>query len=149
MNIKQINTYIEKHKDLILEAERYIWNHPETGYKEYKTTAYMKECFEQLGYSLVMADGITGFYTRIETGRPGPEILILGELDSVLCPTHEEADPIQVRCIHAVTTRNVRHCLASQRRSKSLMRWMRFRATFDFVRFLQRSFWKLNTDRSL
>ena len=94
MNIKQINTYIEKHKDLILEAERYIWNHPETGYKEYKTTAYMKECFEQLGYSLVMADGITGFYTRIETGRPGPEILILGELDSVLCPTHEEADPI-------------------------------------------------------
>ena len=25
---------VEAHKDLILEAERYIWKHPETGYRE-------------------------------------------------------------------------------------------------------------------
>lgn len=93
MNIEQINVYVDKYKQHILEAERFIWNHPETGYKEFKTSAYMKERFEALGYSLVMAQGITGFYTRIETGRPGPEVLILAELDSIICPTHEDADP--------------------------------------------------------
>lgn len=32
---------VEKHKQLILDTERYIWENPETGYKEFKTTAYM------------------------------------------------------------------------------------------------------------
>lgn len=91
--MKKINAAIEKYRQLILDAERYIWANPETGYKEYKTTAYMAEKFRQLGYELTMADGITGFYTRIDTGREGPEVLILGELDSIICPTHPECDP--------------------------------------------------------
>jgi len=41
-----------------------------------------------------MAEGITGFYTVVDTGRPGPEILILAELDSVICPEHKDADPV-------------------------------------------------------
>lgn len=32
---------VEKYTSLILDAERYIWKHPETGYKELKTSAYM------------------------------------------------------------------------------------------------------------
>lgn len=83
---------VERNKQLILDAERYIWKHPETGYKEWKTTAYLAEQFQKLGYELTMADGITGFYTILDTGREGPEILVLGELDSILCPTHPEAD---------------------------------------------------------
>ena len=90
--MKYINEAVEKYRDLILSAERYIWNNPETGYKEYKTSAYMAEQFEKLGYTLTYADGITGFYTRIETGREGPEVLILGELDSIICPSHPESD---------------------------------------------------------
>ena len=31
---------------MILEAERYIWANPETGYKEYKTSKYLEEEFE-------------------------------------------------------------------------------------------------------
>lgn len=84
---------VEKHRDLILKTERYIWKNPETGYKEFKTTKYMAEVFEKLGYTLTMADGITGFYTVLDTGRPGPEILVLGELDSIICPEHKDADP--------------------------------------------------------
>ena len=30
---------VEKYRTLILDAERYIWKHPETGYKDYKTSA--------------------------------------------------------------------------------------------------------------
>ena len=91
--MKNINAAVEKYRELILDAERYVWQNPETGYKELKTSKYMAEKFESLGYKLTYAEGITGFYTRIDTGREGPEVLVLGELDSIICPTHKDADP--------------------------------------------------------
>ncbi len=60
----------------------------------------MAEKFTDLGYELVMADGITGFYTIVDTGRPGPTVLILGELDSIICPSHPKADP-QTGAVHS------------------------------------------------
>lgn len=92
--MKELIAAVEKHQQRILDAERYIWKHPETGYKEFKTTAYMEKAFRELGYDLNMAEGITGFYTVVDTGRPGPEILIMAELDSVICPEHKDADPV-------------------------------------------------------
>ncbi len=83
---------VEKHRQLILDAERYIWSNPETGYKEFKTSAYMEKAFKGLGYDLTMAEGITGFYTTLDTGKEGPTVLILGELDSIICPEHPECD---------------------------------------------------------
>jgi len=91
--MERIAKAVERHRNLILEAERYIWAHPETGWKEYVTSKYMADAFEKLGYDLTMSDGTTGFYTVLDTGREGPEILILGELDSIICPAHPEADP--------------------------------------------------------
>ncbi len=85
---------VDKHKQLILDAERYIWENPETGFREVKTSKYMEEQFIKLGYDLIFAENITGFYTVLDTGKPGPEILVLGELDSIICPTHKEADPV-------------------------------------------------------
>jgi len=90
--IEKINASVEKHRELMLEAERYIWSHPETGYREYGTSKYMEDKFTELGYDLAKAGNIPGFYTVIDTGREGPEILVLGELDSLICPNHKEAD---------------------------------------------------------
>ena len=84
---------VDKYRDMILETERFIWKHPETGYRETVTSAYMAEKFRALGYELTMAEGITGFYTVVDTGREGPEVLVLGELDSIICPDHPDADP--------------------------------------------------------
>ena len=61
---------------------------------------YLAEEFEKLGYKLTYADGITGFYTVIDTGREGPEVLVLGELDSIICPSHPESDP-QTGAVHS------------------------------------------------
>ena len=91
--MKELIAAVEKHRQLILDAERYIWKNPETGYKEFKTSAYMAENFKKLGYELKMAEGITGFTTVLDTGKPGPTILVLGELDSIICPDHPESDP--------------------------------------------------------
>ena len=94
------NLSVDKNRQLILDAERYIWKHPETGYKEFKTSEYMEQTFRGLGYEPIMAEGITGFYADLDTGRPGPTLLILGELDSVICPEHPESDPV-TGAVHA------------------------------------------------
>lgn len=83
---------VEKNRDLILSASDYIWQNPETGYREVKTSAYLENAFEALGYSLHRAGDIPGFYTVLDTGRPGPEILVFGELDALICPGHSEAN---------------------------------------------------------
>lgn len=83
---------VEKNRDLILVANEYIWNNAETGYREVKTSTYLENAFEALGYSLHRAGDIPGFYTVLDTGRPGPEILIFGELDALICPGHPEAN---------------------------------------------------------
>lgn len=88
----KIISAVEKNRDIIIEAQNYIWANPETGYKEKKTSKYLEGKFEDLGYSLIKADDITGFYTVLDTGRPGPEVLVLGELDALLCPEHPDAD---------------------------------------------------------
>ena len=59
---------VEKHADLAKAALDDSWKHPETGFRETVTSDYMEEKFRELGYNdLVLADGITGFYTVIDT----------------------------------------------------------------------------------
>ena len=65
---------------------------PESGYREVKTRRYMENLFKKLGYELVSAGNIPGFYTVLDTGRPGPEIMVLGELDALICAAHPQSD---------------------------------------------------------
>ena len=59
--MKNYNALVEKHRELILAAERYIWKNPETGYKEFKTSKYMEDRFLELGYDIIKVDR-KGFY---------------------------------------------------------------------------------------
>ena len=87
----------DKFKDETLQAERWLWEHPQTGYTEWEAHAFMVEKFEKLGYKLVRADQdprfgkIPGFYTDIDTGKPGPTLCIMGELDALDIANHPES----------------------------------------------------------
>ncbi len=93
MNKEAIREAVEGQREAILAAEADIFKNPEVGYREEKTSRYMAERLRALGYELNMAEGIPGFYTVIDTKREGPEVLVLAELDSILCPSHPNADP--------------------------------------------------------
>ncbi len=70
-----------------------IFAHPELGYKEFRTAGKVAEKFDALGLTYQKGIGITGLKSRVK-GRPGgPTVCVLGELDSVLCPGHPNADP--------------------------------------------------------
>lgn len=98
--MKQYQQYVEKHRDLILDAFDYIWKNPEPGYREWKTHAYLEEEFAKLGYELTLAGDIPGFTAEVDTGRPGPTVAVFGEMDSLIVRTHPDADP-QTGAVHA------------------------------------------------
>lgn len=100
LSMQELLLAVDRHRDLILSAERYLWAHPETGYREWETQAYLAEQFKKMGYELQFAGNIPGFFTDVDTGRSGPCVLILGEMDSLLCANHPQANP-QTHAVHA------------------------------------------------
>ncbi len=87
----------DKYRQLILDAERWLWAHPQTGYTEWEAHNYLTEKFEALGYDLVLAGkipgfgDIPGFCTDVDTGRPGPVLAVFGELDALDIANHPES----------------------------------------------------------
>lgn len=92
--------FSEEQIKYILDIERKLWSMPETGFKEYKSTAFMSEVFKKAGYKTVSYEGLTGFYAEYDTGKDGPTVAILGELDSLICKNHPQSDKI-TGAVHA------------------------------------------------
>ena len=88
---KQIVQNVDAYRQQILEAERWLWAHPQTGYTEWEAHEYLAEKFAALGYTLHCAGDIPGFYADIETGKPGPKLCIMGELDALDIANHPES----------------------------------------------------------
>jgi len=99
-NINAIQKAVESARELMFTAERYLWAHPETGYREWGTQKYLTGLYESMGCKLTCAGNIPGFYMDFDTGKPGPCILIMGEMDSVICATHPECNP-ETGAVHA------------------------------------------------
>lgn len=89
---KAVCSAIEARSDEIVECGRHIWKNPEPGYREFKTSAYLVEKLRSLGLDVKTGLAMTGFRADIDTGRPGPTVAILGELDSLIIPSHPECD---------------------------------------------------------
>ena len=93
MNARQelIVKNVDKHRQMILDAERWLWAHPQTGFTEWEAHEYCKKVFEDLGYELTIPDNIPGFYADLDTGKPGPKLCIMGELDALDIANHPES----------------------------------------------------------
>ncbi|MEG2985720.1 MAG: amidohydrolase [Peptostreptococcaceae bacterium] len=85
---------IDKNKDKIIEAGRSIYETPELGYKEVKSTKTASDFLKSLGVEVVDNIAVTGCMTSLNTHKNGPKIAVMGELDSVVCPDHKDANEI-------------------------------------------------------
>ena len=84
---------IECRKAEILQLADNILRHPELGYQEYRTAELVENEFLKLGLQPRTGLAITGVRADIDSGRPGPRIAIIGELDALPVPTHPFANP--------------------------------------------------------
>lgn len=97
---KDVERVIDAEQETLIGIGRHIWSHPESGYKEYKTSAFLAEKLRSLGLTVKEGLALTGFRADIDTGRPGPTLAIMGELDSLVIPNHPEADK-ETGAVHA------------------------------------------------
>ncbi len=91
---------IEANKDKIIEIGEKIYNNPELGYKENFATDLVFDEMEQLGLNPEKSLAVTGCNGNLDTGKKGPKIAVMGELDAVICREHPDADP-ETGAVHA------------------------------------------------
>jgi amidohydrolase len=89
---QRVAQIIEENQKQIIEIGEHIWKNPEPGYREFNTSAYLVKKLQELGLDVKTNLAVTGFRADIDTGRPGPTLAILGELDSLILPNHPECD---------------------------------------------------------
>ncbi len=76
-----------------------IYKHPETGYRETRTTELMANALESLGLNVERNIAVTGCRAR-SAKNGGPRLTVMGELDSVICRDHPDCDH-QTGAVHA------------------------------------------------
>ena len=84
---------VDKLKEDITELGDDIYKHPETGYREFRTTGLLADRLEALGLKVQKDIAYTGCKATAEKKKNGPTIAVLGELDSLLCSAHPDSNP--------------------------------------------------------
>ena len=90
---KEVIAGVNRNREEILQLADVLLHNPETGYKEFKTAELVKNELVRLGLKPRTGLAVTGVRADIDSGRPGPKIALMGELDALPVPTHPFADP--------------------------------------------------------
>lgn len=91
---------IDSRKGIYLELGEKIYKNPETGYKEFKTTSLLSDYLKKLDLKVEDNIAYTGCRAYANEEKDGPKIVVMGELDSVICREHPDSDP-NTGAIHA------------------------------------------------
>ncbi len=69
--------------DLLSTMRRHIHAHPELGFEEYQTSAYIREVLEMHGLHGSAPMAVTGFFVDIEGALPGPFVGYRADMDAL------------------------------------------------------------------
>jgi len=83
---------IDERSEQLVALSQNIWDEPESGFREYRSADRVFDYFQEIGLAPRDNIAITGMIARVETGKPGPHIAVMGELDSLIVPEHRNAD---------------------------------------------------------
>ncbi|MDN4523677.1 M20 family metallopeptidase [Fictibacillus fluitans] len=80
-----LTAFLDEKYPLFKEVAQYIWNHPELGYEEVKSSAKLIETLEHFGFEVERSiEGMeTAFIAAYDSGKPGPVISYLAEYDAL------------------------------------------------------------------
>ncbi len=69
-----------------------ILEHPESGFRERRTSRTTADALSSLGARVEDGIAVTGLRGMLDSGRAGPTVAVMGELDSLIVPGHPHAD---------------------------------------------------------
>jgi amidohydrolase len=90
---KRVCDAIDNRAEELCKIGDAILRQPELGFKEFKTAALVEDKFRSLGLSCQTGLAITGVKAEIPGRSAGLHVALMGELDSILIPSHPFADP--------------------------------------------------------
>ena len=79
-----IRQLVSENKELIIKTRRDLHRIPEVGYTEAKTSAYVADYLKQEGLEVQTGIAQFGVVGLLETGRPGPTLMIRADMDALL-----------------------------------------------------------------
>ena len=88
----QLQSVIDERADGLIALSRDVYEHPETGFREHRTAGLVADYMRSLGLQPREGVAITAVIATVDTGRAGPHLAVMGELDSLIVPDHEHAD---------------------------------------------------------
>lgn len=91
---RKVIAAIEKRAGELQEIGETILHHPELGFKEVKTARLVEEKFRSLGLPYQNGLAVTGVKAHLPGRSRKIHLAIMGELDSILVPSHPFADPL-------------------------------------------------------
>lgn len=91
---------IDRQGDELIGVAKAVLRHPETGFRERKTSQLVAERFRGLGIPYEDGIAMTGLRATLDGGSSGPTIAVMGELDSLKVVGHLLEDP-ETHAAHA------------------------------------------------
>ena len=98
-----IRTLVHEHTPYLIETRRALHRIPELAFEEVKTAAFVAQALEDMGLAVRTGVAKTGVVAMLETGRPGPVVMLRADMDALpmtectgleFCSTH-------AGCMHA------------------------------------------------
>jgi len=90
-----VNRTIDEYSESLIKTSKDIWNNPESGFKEFQTAQKIASWFQGLALEYSENIAITGLIATVKgKAGDGPNIAVIGELDSMVVPGHVNEDPI-------------------------------------------------------
>jgi len=89
---KKVCEAIDARRDAIVEIGETIMRNPETGFREVKTEALVAGTLRELGLEPATGLAVTGVKATLNGHHNGPNLALIGELDSLCIPDHPFAD---------------------------------------------------------
>lgn len=81
----KIEEIIKKLEPQMLKDKEYLWNNPEKGLEEYKTSSYIQKRLKEMGYKNINTNIYkTGIIATLEGKEKGPCILFRSDIDAVV-----------------------------------------------------------------
>lgn len=91
---------IGKNREEIIDIGQTIYRTPETGFKEFKTAAFVKEKLEEWNIQYTSLEDYPGIKVTLDSGKEGPGLAVVAELDAIICPEHPDSDK-ETGAVHA------------------------------------------------
>ncbi len=79
----RLNTIASSLQPELVDLRRHLHQNPELGWHEINTSAFIQKKLRDRGFEIVNGFAKTGFYTEVDSGKPGPTVAWRADMDAL------------------------------------------------------------------